>query len=384
MKMNDQKGGQLRSVLCDKANLLLLVWPAGFLIYFLARSDREIAERIFARGIFKGYAWLMTHITGWIPFSLAELLVIAFPVFVLVIIVLGIVKTVRNKGKRLLYAAGTVRSLLVTAGIVFLWFMIGAGTNYYRYEFAHFSGLEQYMGEASTDELYELCMELARKTNDARAEAVAASGENTDEAAVFVSSYSNRERSYQAKLAMEKLARTIPELDGYYPRAKSVFFSRFMSEFNITGVYFPWTVEANVNTDVPDYSIGAAACHELSHLRGFMREDEANFIGYLACVNSDSPELKYSGYMLALVYAGNKLYADSAELYFDVYRTYSEGVIADFRANSAYWDRFKDTVFERAGEKMNDTYLKINAQKDGTKSYGRMVDLLIAEYRSGK
>ena len=215
-----------------------------------------------------------------------------------------------------------------------------------------------------------------QKTNAARAEAA----HDTD--SPFVSEYSDRERAYQAKAAMEKLSETIPVLKGYYPRPKSVLFSRFMSRFNITGVYFPWTVEANVNVDVPDYSIGAALCHELSHLRGFMREDEANFIGYLACVNSDSAELRYSGYMLALVYAGNKLYEESADLYRQLYSMYSPGVVADFRENSAYWKEFKDTVLERAGEKMNDTYLKINNQTDGTKSYGRMVDLLIAEYRS--
>ncbi|HPE16562.1 MAG TPA: DUF3810 family protein, partial [Oscillospiraceae bacterium] len=32
-------------------------------------------------------------------------------------------------------------------------------------------------------------------------------------------------------------------------------------------------------------------------------------------------------------------------------------------------------------DRMNDAYLKANAQRDGVKSYGRMVDLLLAEYR---
>ena len=376
MRKFDLRDRKILSLVCKKVNLLLLTWPLGIIIYFVAKSDRDIAENVFARGVFKVYAWIMTHLTGWIPFSLAEFLVIAFPIFIIAMIVTGIVKTVKNKGKRLEYALRIPRNLLIAGGIVFLWFMIGAGTNYYRYEYAHFSGLEQYMGKATKEELYDLCIELAQKTNAARAEAA----HDTD--SPFVSEYSDRERAYQAKAAMEKLSETIPVLKGYYPRPKSVLFSRFMSRFNITGVYFPWTVEANVNVDVPDYSIGAALCHELSHLRGFMREDEANFIGYLACVNSDSAELRYSGYMLALVCAGNKLYEESADLYRQLYSTYSAGVIADFRENSAYWKEFKDTVLERAGEKMNDTYLKINNQTDGTKSYGRMVDLLIAEYRS--
>ena len=46
-----------------------------------------------------------------------------------------------------------------------------------------------------------------------------------------------------------------------------------------------------------------------------------------------------------------------------------------------YWEQFEDTVLSTAGEKMNDTYLKANSVEDGTKSYGRMVDLLLAERR---
>ncbi len=375
MSKVDLRDRKILSLVCKKANLPLLAWPVGVIIYFLARADRDIAENIFARGIFRAYVWLMTHITGWIPFSLAEFLVIAFPVFILTMIVTGIVKTVKNKGKRLISAAGLIRNLLAVAGIVFLWFMIGAGTNYYRYEYAHFSGLERYMGRSTTDELYGLCIGLADRASQAR-------NELTGDEHAFRSAYSDRERAYQGKLAMEKLSDTIPVLKGYYPKPKSVLFSRFMSRFNITGVYFPWTVEANVNVDIPDYSRGAVLCHELSHLRGFMREDEANFIGYLACVNSDSAELRYSGYMLALIYAGNKLYEDSPELYRELYATYSPGMKADLKENSLYWDQFKDKVLERVGEKMNDTYLKINNQTDGTKSYGRMVDLLLAEYRS--
>ena len=35
------------------------------------------------------------------------------------------------------------------------------------------------------------------------------------------------------------------------------------------------------------YNLPFTTCHELSHLRGFMQEEEANFIGFLACVNAD-------------------------------------------------------------------------------------------------
>ena len=362
----------MKEIFRQKRNLIFLCYPVGILMLILAKNNRDIAEYIFARGVYKAYGWVLSHINGLLPFSVGEFLFIAamsglalFPVITLVMVI--------KSRRKLVSLVSSIRHLLLAAGIVFLWFMIGAGTNYYRYEFSCFSGLT--LQKSTVDELYDLCMELSEKTNNARA----ALGIGEDE--VFVSKMTNRERAGEARLAMEKLSERYEVLKGYYPYAKSVFFSRALSEFNITGVYFPWTVEANVNVDTTDYTRGSVLCHELSHLRGFMREDEANFIGYMACVNSDCPELVYSGYMQALVHAGNKLYEADKEKYSLVWATYCEGIRLDFKKNNEYWKQFEDTTLSKAGEKMNDTYLKINSVEDGTKSYGRMVDLLLAERR---
>ena len=375
----------IKTICKDRKNRWLLVWPAALIMYISARLSVSLAEYLYARGIYRVYGTVVSFLTGLLPFSLAEVLLIMFPIFVLAVVVRGIIRIVRGRGVRIIRTADLIRLLLIIVGVILLWFMIGAGTNYYRYEYSHFSGLE--IRKSSREELCELCRELAVKANEARVKAVEACRETDadgDSRAAYVSPYSDSELAYQAKLAMEKLGSTQDVLKGYYPKPKSVIFSRVMSEFNITGVYFPWTVEANVNVDVPDYSRGVTLCHELSHLRGFMREDEANYIGYLACVGSDCPELVYSGYMLALIHAGNKLYAESADMYFEqLYPLYSEGVRADMTAANEYWDQFKETVLSEVGEKMNDTYLKANNQTDGTKSYGRMVDLLLAERRAG-
>lgn len=367
---------QTNKLLHQKRNWLLLAWPLAVIACLIARSGENAAESIFAKGIYRVYGTAFSFVSGLFPFSLAELIVIAVPILSLVWLVYGIAGIVRSGGERMYRTLKMVRTFLIVTGIVFFWYMIGCGTNYYRHEFAYYSGYE--VKKSTTEELYELCETLAVKTAQARTET------GTPETEVFASSVTDRELAGEAVKAMKKLGGRYDILSGYFPKPKSVLFSRFMSEFNITGVYFPWTVEANVNVDVPDYSVGATMCHELSHLRGFMREDEANFIGYLACADSDCPELRYSGYMLALIYSGNQLYAVSPDLYREVLTLYSEGMILDMQANSRYWDEFKDTVYSEVGEKVNDAYLKANNQTDGTRSYGRMVDLLLAEQRANK
>lgn len=364
-------GEKMKTLLKDKRNWFFLCWPIAFGFYFLAKNSREAAENVFAKGIFKVYSGIMSRLSGIIPFSLAEVLLILFALFILFMIILTIIRLIRKK-ERLIRLSRAFRDIVLMVGIVFMWFMLGGGTNYYRYDFAEYCGMK--VEKYTVDDLTGLCLELVENTNEARRALNIPEGEH------FVSAMTNRERAKEAKKAMEKLSEQYEVLQGYYPEPKSVFFSRAMSEFNITGVYFPWTCEANVNVDVPDYSRGSTLCHELVHLKGFMREEEAGYVGYLACVNSDCPELRFSGYMNALIHATNQLYDADRERYYRVAANYDDGIWEDFMASNEYWKQFEDTVFSEAGENINNAYLKANNVEDGTKSYGRMVDLLLAEH----
>lgn len=105
----------------------------------------------------------------------------------------------------------------------------------------------------------------------------------------------------------EKL-RAYPDLDGYYPRPKAMYFSDFMCQQHMQGYYFPFSMEANYNDVMYVMNKPFTMCHELAHLRGYIFEDEANFIGYLACVQSDDIYFQYSGYLCAFSYLENDLY----------------------------------------------------------------------------
>ena len=118
-------------------------------------------------------------------------------------------------------------------------------------------------------------------------------------------------------------------------------------------------------------------CHELTHLRGYMQEEEANFIAYLACRDSDDPEFQYSGTLLALICARNALYSADPEAYKAVHSLLDDGVRRDLQDRSAFWKQY-DTPAADVAQNVNDGYLKLNQQPDGVKSYGRMVDLLLS------
>ena len=127
--------------------------------------------------------------------------------------------------------------ILIMGGVIFAWYMLGCGTNYYRYEFSAFSGLK--VQKSSVDELEGLCTELAVKAAAAREEAAAKAVENgsmTAKTEVYNSYLSQKELKEAARSAMYALAERYLVMKGYFPKPKAVFFSRVMSEFNFTGV----------------------------------------------------------------------------------------------------------------------------------------------------
>ena len=139
-------------------------------------------------------------------------------------------------------------------------------------------------------------------------------------------------------------------------------------------------MEGNYNRAMTDYNIPHTICHELSHLRGFMREDEANFIGYLACIGSDKKAFQYSGYLTGWVYAGNALARQDMDSYREFYGKLHPKAAADLADNTRFWNRYEGKVAQVSNQ-VNDTYLKMNDQKEGVKTYGRMVDLMLAYHR---
>lgn len=375
----------MKELVLRKRNVLLLLIPLGIILNEWAKSSAYIAEEVFAKRIYKIISQGIGFFTGWIPFSLAEFMVAVGTLVIVSLLIRQIVRVIRvkkvdmeeqeNVGQiRFCFIMTALQNLLCLGSIIFFVYILLCGINYHRYSVQYYLGLS--VENASVEELEGLLIELADRATSLRINLT------EDENGVYIFPMSKRELGKEAKKAYQNLAKEYEIFAGIYPAPKPVCFSKLMSYMQITGVFTCWTMEANVNMDISPYSIGSTMCHELAHLHGFMREEEANYISYIACLASDSLDLQYSGTMLALIYTGNALYGKDADRYFEVYRNhYSEAVVRDLVANNKYWDKFEDTKVAKTAEKVNNTYLKANNQTDGIQSYGRIVDLLLAEYR---
>lgn len=345
---------------------LLLVLISALLVV-AARLDAGWVERYYSSGFYAAIEPLFGGIISLLPFSLAEAVICAVLIAVPVLLVLALFRRITIPWRRLpLWAFRFV-------GIAVFAFVALCGLNYYRPEFTQFSGLD--VRESSTEELTALCAELVHQANELRTQVA------VDENGIMVLSQSMHDTAKMANESFGRLAQDYAVLPDMNITPKPILNSWWMSMMQITGVFTPYTFEANVNVAAPEYSIPATMCHELAHTRGFMREDEANFLGYLASTRSDCADFRYSGVMLALIHSLNRLYVDDADLSAQVNAMLSDGVRLDFRYNNAYWAQYDGPV-AKAADAVNHVYLKANAQSDGVKSYGRMVDLLLADYRA--
>ncbi len=351
----------------------ILLTPLGLLLGRLSTLDAAATERLWSTSVYPVLAQCVSAVTGLFPFSLAEMIIaLSIPALTASVIVF-VVRLVRGRGRRGVIVSRFVSTLLAIVSTGYFCFVLTGGINYNRLTFSDYSGLE--IRESSVEELTALCRSLAADANELRAQTT------VDENGVFALSQSVRETAVLARDSFSALHERYPVLAGRYSKPKPVVFSRVMSWLDIAGIFIPMTFESNVNVDMPDHSIPVTMCHEQTHLRGFMREDEANFIAYLACRDSDSIDFRYSGVMLALTNSMNALYRADYDAFCEIYYTYCDGILADYAFSREYWKQFEGPVAETSS-KINDGYLKANNQTDGVQSYGRVVDLLLAEYRA--
>jgi hypothetical protein len=152
-----------------------------------------------------------------------------------------------------------------------------------------------------------------------------------------------------------------------------------MTYTHISGVYTFITGETNLNINYPDYVVAYSGAHELAHQRGIAREDEANFVAYLACASSDDDYLRYSGYLSLYRYVASALSAADRELYIETASGLDSRVTAEMAAYSAFFDKYRENTVADVSDKMNDTYLTAQGTA-GSRSYGMVVDLAVAYF----
>lgn len=342
----------------------------ALLLYFLLPLLPNFTEYVMSRGVFRILGFPLQWILSLLPFSFAELIVVFALPILLTLFIVWITRIVKKQSKLTVFEKG-VRFVAWCVNVAFLVFMILHGANYYRLPVSELMSLPD--REYTAEDLYTITCDLADKAAKARESLP------EDENGCVKFSVSQSEILKLADNCYANIRNDYSFLKTGVWRVKPVALSPLWSYTATTGVYCPWTSEANVNTDVPDFSIPHTAAHETAHTMGIAKENECNFIAWLACSTSEIPDYEYSGHLTAYTYCIHALYNADKELYTQAKAHCSEGMFRDLKSENAYWDKFESKVME-VSQNLNDSFIKANRDENGVLSYNLMVELLLRYY----
>lgn len=347
------------------ANIIILTVLAVSIHLFSSSPAR--VEKLYATQLYPGISTFLKFLFGWLPFSIGDILYGFFTGWFLwtlfkVAVVFSKEEFAKEKISQVLYK-GIYLAMMVYIIFNFMW-----GINYNRIGIVNQFDitLEKY----SATQLKNIDSLLLLKVNETRIGAVRQGNFENLNNPIFkgaTAAYSEAEKNYPF-LAYNSIS------------LKKSMWGWLGNYLGFTGYYNPFTGESQVNTTIPLFLQPFTTCHEVAHQFGYAKENEANFVGYLAAVSSKDTFFHYSAYLDLFIYANRDLY----NLDSNAAKYFSKKLLPEVKSDLEEWKNFsrrhKNPV-EPAIHWLYGKYLQGNQQPSGVFSYDEVTGLLIAYYK---
>ncbi len=342
----------------NKHNMLKIIrWGllvSAILFIILCRYSPVLAEG-YARNIYPAVSITLSAFSSFFPFSLEEILVV---IFVLWMILFPILK--RRKGKKWKYILFRETEALAW---IYVWFYFGWGLNYFRYNI--YTRLQVkpavYEEQAFIDFLtdYTTCLNAAY----------------LPQAALSLETIEKEVKEFYVSLP-DDAGLVAPES---FQKPKFFAFTPLYSGVGVLGSMGPFFAEAQLNADLLPVQLPFTYAHEFSHLLGVSNEAEANYWAFRACTESTSPTMQYCGYFGLFPY----VLSNAASLLFEEqFKEWVSGVrpeiIASFNENRRYWKERYSPVIGEIQDVAYNLFLKGNNIPSGQKNYAEVIGILLS------
>jgi hypothetical protein len=349
--------------------IMILLFPLTLLLGATCHSFPQQTEYLYSLHIYPILTQIISPITGFFPFAVVEICLYVLILLCLVFIIRGIINI---KSFRLIMIVSFIIKIAGTLALMYFIFTIMWGLNYNRLPLEQ--SLSYKSGVVTKTELAAMLTSELSEIN----------------AICPKLQYDDKHHSYYAGGIFKMEAQTndgfarIAQQNGLFNkvsvRPKAVIASYLMSYTGIEGISIPFTYEPCVNTTGPQFMWPTNMAHEAAHIKGFAREDEANFLSYLANSQNNDIYFRYSAHMFAYIYLSDALAQTDSELFTQIASKLDTSAAYDFDYYNQYVNRFAGPV-QNISQDINNTYLKSQGQQ-GVISYGYVVQLLAAKYRT--
>lgn len=351
-----------KKVLQNKGLFLLVVLCIAIKLFSL---NEAWVERYYTFGFYPFISGLLRLLFGWIPFSIGDLLYLAASAF-LIVKVIKFFRLLFQKQLKAYISWKKISKYLKLLLWIYLVFNFFWGLNYNRQGIAKQFSLNVQSYNAA--DLYQLTFVLQQRLNFYAAQVDSVKRLELNQ---------NKFLFSEAVDAYQNAARQYSFLTYRHPSVKPSMLTLIGKYFGFTGYYNPFSGEAQVKTDVPVFAKPFIVCHEIGHQLGYAKENEANFAGFLSGKASGDIEFRYSAYYEMYGYALRELFFYDFGCVLELNKTIHPQVKKDNRTYRQYLFKTQNIV-EPLVSNLYDSYLKLNRQPKGTKTYNEVVAWLIA------
>lgn len=335
----------------------------------IARSSYAFADFINST-VSHAYRFLAAKISGIFPFSLFEVLMyLIIPIIILLVV--AAFKLFRTDTARIRYAF----TLFGVVLLIYTTYVFSLALPYRATPIGEKLGISDV--EITENKLYVTAKLLLDEAN------TLAERLEFDEAGSAVMPYSLDELSEKISDAYASLSRKNSSIKGFSSRVKPIMTEGAMSSLRLLGIYTYYTGEANLNIHYPDFNLPFTTAHEFAHQRGIARENEANFVAFLVCLESDDDFIRYSGYLRLYEYVASSLYQTNKDRYRELLAEMSDTVRGELIADREVSEQYADSFIGEISHNANDFLLKINGT-EGVVSYGLVTRLAVAYYQRAR
>lgn len=337
----------------------------------------EVVERVYVPWVGRPLTGCLAALTGVFPWSLAEW--VEGLALVVLVGFIGRAALQVRRGHRSPRQAIALACPPLVASI--LWvvvvFYASWGLNYARAPAYERLGWESVQLDEleDPDELRELVLTISELTRETYVEIHGSedAGEPTAPPS-YLELHEAIEQGYMNAAAQMALSGSYGR---EFPPPKPLISSWLFTRLGISGFYFPFTGEANFNHMPPAWNQPMTLAHEKAHQRGVASEDEANFFGFLACLHSEDPHVRYAALMFAERQLLYPLFFQDPEAAIAIYKSSLPGMQRDRQASRAFW-LGHDSAWTEVGGALNHAYLRINRVEGGTRSYSMSGRLIVS------
>ncbi|RYZ94157.1 MAG: DUF3810 domain-containing protein, partial [Sphingobacteriaceae bacterium] len=295
-----------------------------FMITVLAGYP-QLIERYYSQGLYPFICIVVHPVFNLLPFSLGD-------VFYIVAtggIIYGVVQIIRLFFKKQFKRGiNTLLGFAISVQAAIIIFYLFWGMNYFRPPAAERLHLQDTV--YSLNQLKAVTVLLIDSANATRSRLTPADLKlkNTDIYKI-------------AEGAVNSLSARSANFRTHSPGVKPSLLTPIINYLGTSGYYNPFTTEAQINYQMPVFIKPFVACHELSHQIGFGPEDEANFAGYLAGINSKNRLLRYSAYYAGMTEFMYALRATDSVAFKQYKKQIAKNVLTDLKTEHAYWQYYE-------------------------------------------